>query len=194
MASDSYLDPAELVLFYDTRRVLQLASDSGSTAVIADLSNAASAPYARVLASIRFAASELDSHCQQGKRYTRATLEGIVEAAAATPANEGLQKRAALVKTLVADLAFGHLASRRGYVADTLAQLAPRYETALQTLERLATGIQIFDVDDVIQRGAPSTVQIGRRGYRPQSFNRLFGIFEDTVGPNSVNPFLFGRW
>jgi hypothetical protein len=195
MASESYLDPAELVTYYDTRRVLQLSSDTGATAVIADLSNSASAPYGRVLSAIRFAASELDSHCQQGKRYTRSTLEAIISAAAAAPADEGLQKRAALIKQLVADLAFGVLASRRGYTADSLKDLAPRYETALGTLERLANGIQIFDIDETITRGAPSVVQIGRYGYRPQANNRLFGIFEDNVrGPGAVNPYLFGRW
>ncbi len=189
----SYIVPVELTLFYDSRRVLQLASDSGATAVIADLSNTASTPYANVLSVIRFAASELDSHCQQGKRYTRATLEAIITAAAASPGDEGLQKRAALIKQLVADLAFGTLAARRGYTAESLSALAPRYETALATLERLATGIQIFDIDDAILRGVPSQVQIGKNGYRPQNFNRLFGVFEDTFG--GINgTFPFGRW
>ena len=192
--AESYLDPSELVLYYDTRRVLQLASDTGAVAVIADLSDDDSAPYARVNAAIRFAAGQLDSHCQQGKRYTRATLEAIVTAADAAPSDEGLNKRAAMIKQLVADLAFGVLASRRGYVADALANLAPRYETALATLERLAQGIQIFDVDIAITRGVPSSVAIGRNNYRVQSFNRMFGVFEDSLGGGRVSPFLFGQW
>ncbi len=164
--------------------------------MIADLSNSSSVPYTKVQSAIRFAASELDSHMQQGKRYTRAVLEAFMSGAEAAPANEGLQKRAALVKQLVADLAFGVLASRRGYAGDTLAQFAPRYESALATLERLANGIQVFDIEGTIQRGAPSTVAIGRNGYRPQQNNRLFGVFEDTfgVGGLRVNPYLFGRW
>ena len=195
MASDSYLDPAALPLFYDERRVLHLASDTGASAKIADLSDANSAPYAKVLSAIRFAAGELDSHCQQGKRYARATLEAIVEDAESNPADEGYQKRAQLLKQLVADLAFGVLASRRGYVADALAQLCPRYELALQTLDRLAQGLQIFDVEGAITRGAPSSVRIGKNVYRPSAYNRLFGVFEDSFGgAGGINPYLFGRW
>ena len=192
----SYLTPAEIVTIYDSRRVLQLASDSGATAVIADLSNTASDAYAKVMSAIRFAASELDSHCQQGKRYTRSTLEGIIADALAAPSDEGKQKRAALIKQIVADLAFGVLLSRRGYVDETLNQMAPRYNVALQMLERLAQGIQIFDTDDAINRGVPASVMIGKNGYRPQNFNRLFGIFEDSGPTGTLNGFpqFWGRW
>lgn len=193
-ASASYLNPDELITYYDARRVLQLASDSGEAATVADLSDDDSDAYAFILSCIRYAASELDSHCQQGKRYTRAVLEAIIEEAVAAPTDEAKNKRAAMIRQLVADLAFGVLASRRGYVADALKNLAPRYETALMTLERLSEGVQIFDVDDAITRGAPSSVQIGRLGYRPSEFNRLFGIWEDSGRSGSTNPYLFGRW
>lgn len=194
-ASASYLNPADLVTYYDRRRVLQLASDTGTAATIADLSDDDSAAYAFVLSCIRSAASDLDSHCQMGKRYTRATLEEIISDAVAAPTDEAKQKRAAMIRQLVADLAFGILASRRGYVADALKMLAPRYDTALVTLERLSQGFQIFDVDAAIDAGAPSSVQIGKNVYRPSQYNRMFGVFEDTRYPGTgINPFLWGRW
>ena len=180
-ASASYLNPVDLVRFYDSRRVLQLASDSGATAVIADLSNSASAAYGFVLSAIRSAASELDSHCQQGKRYARGILEDIIAAAVAAPADEVKAKRAALIQQLVADLAFGIMCSRRGQVADALKALCPRYETALVTLERLAQGVQIFDTDLAINRGVPASVKIGKNVYRPSRDNRLFGVWNDDT-------------
>lgn len=190
----SYLDPSELPNYYDQRRVLQLASDTGSSAVIADLSNPASKPYLTVQSAIRSAASDIDSHCQQGKQYTRDILEGFITDAAANPSDEAKQKRVAILKQLCADLAFGILMSRRGYTAETLDQLAPRYDTALQTLERLKVGAQIFDTDAATSRGVPALVGIGSKGYRPQLYNRMFGIFEDTFGKGQ-NPFFgFGRW
>ncbi len=182
-ASLSYLNPVDLVRFYDSRRVLQLASDTGVIAVIADLSNSSSAPYGIVLNAIRTAASDVDSHCQQGKRYTRSVLETFVSEAVASPADEAKQKRMALLQQLVADLAYGLLASRRGYTGDSLKAWAPRYETALVTLERLAQGFQIFDDDNSINAGVPSSVQIGKNRYRPTDSNRLFGIFPDSLNP-----------
>jgi len=187
-ASASYLNPDELTTYYDSRRVLQLASDTGTPAVAADLDDDGSAAYAFVNAAIRSAAAELDSHCQQGKRYTRADLEAIITAAVAAPSDEAKNKRAGLIRQLVADLAFGVLASRRGYHDDRLKALAPRYETALVTLERLSQGFQVFDLDDAINAGVPSRVRIGLRNYRPATHNRLFGAFEDTRGPSPYDP------
>lgn len=197
--SASYLDPDELPDYYDLNRILDLATDDGEKALEADLSDDSSDAYRIVLTQIRRAASDLDSHCQQGKRYTRAVLEQIIADAQAAPANEGLQKRAAIIRSLVADLAFGMLVSRRGHSADTLQKLAPRYESALITLERLAQGVLVFDIDGAIQRGAPSTVRIGSRQYRPSLFNRMFGVFEDTPGiyggqGGTYFPGFFGRW
>lgn len=190
-ASVNYLFPVDLLTIYDSRRVLQLASDTGTVATAANLADTASTPYAIVLNAIRAAASDLDSHCQMGKRYTRSTLETFISEAVAAPTDETKQKRAGLVRQLVADLAFGILASRRGYTGDSLKAWAPRYETALVTLERLSQGFQIFDTDDAIASGVPSQVSIGVNVYRPSVNNRLFGIF-----PNGSNPFgpNYGRW
>lgn len=170
--------------------MLQLASDSGTAALLADLSNAASAAYAFILHSTRWASSEIDSHCQMGKRYTRASLEAIVTAADAAPTNETLNKRAGVIRQLCADLTYGHLMSRRGQAAEALKSLAPRYEMALLTLEKLAQGLQVFDLDANINAGKPHRVTIGLNNkYTPSADNRLFGIWSDS-------PFtsFFGRW
>ena len=180
-ASANYLNPVDLVRYYDSRRVLQLASDSGATAVIADLSSSASAAYGFVLNALRSAAADLDSHCQQGRRYLRADLEAIIADAVTYPTNEIKNKRAALIQQLVADLTFGIMCSRRGQVADALKALCPRYETALVTLDRLAEGVQIFDTDTAIARGVPARVTIGKNIYRPSRDNRLFGVWNDDT-------------
>ena len=192
-ASASYLHPDELVKYYDARRVLQLASDTGTPATLSDLSNSASAGYGLVNSAIRTAASDLDSHCQMGKRYTRASLEEIISAAFAAPTNEALNKRAGMIRQLVADLAFGVLASRRGYHGEQLKALAPRYDMALLTLERLSQGFQVFDLDANIEAGVPKSVRIGLRQYRPGLYNRMFGVFEDTPRSGFLNPF-WGSW
>lgn len=182
--SVSYLLPVDLLTIYDSRRVLQLASDDVSTpATAADLSNTASTPYAIVLNAIRSAASEVDSHCQMGKRYTRSILETFVSDAIAAPTDETKAKRVGLLRQLVADIAYGILCSRRGYTGDSLKAWAPRYETALVTLERLAQGFQIFDTDAAIAAGVPSQVSIGKNKYLPSTNNRLFGLFPDGLNP-----------
>lgn len=176
----SYLTPAEVVNYYDSRRVLELASDTGTSALIADLSNTASTPYAIVMTAIRVAASDLDSHCQQGRRYARADLENIITESLAAPTDEPKAKRAGLIRQLIADLTFGFLMSRRGYAEDRMKLLAPRYDMAIDTLRALATGMQVFDLDDTLGAGLPSGVPIGFNGYRPSLYNKMFGIWEDT--------------
>lgn len=176
----SYLTPTDLVTFYDSRRVLELASDSGLVALIADLSNTASGPYTVCNAAIRSAAADVDSHCQVGRRYQRSTLEGIITDALSAPMDEAAQKRAAILRQLVADLAFGFLMSRRGYAEDRMKLLAPRYDMALETLASIASGMMVFDLDDNIAAGLPSAVPIGLNKYRPSLNNRLFGVWEDT--------------
>lgn len=193
MASN-YLTPAELPTYYDERRILQLASDDGVPADLADLSNTGTSAYRFVNSGILWAASEIDSHCQQGKRYSRADLEAIVTEALAATSDGTKQKRAALIRQLTADLAFGQLVSRRGYTGQSLTMFAPRYEPALATLEKLALGLQVFDLDGPINAGAPSRVGIGSQGnYRPSMNNKMFGVWPDLPYNTYWNN-QFGRW
>lgn len=192
----SYILPADLPTFYDSRRVLMLVVDEDDDADASDLSNTATTAYANALSAIHSAASQLDTHCQMGKRYTRAVLENIIAEHLASPADVAKSKRAALIRQLVADLTFGILMGRRGYAADTMEKLAPRYKEALATLDRLAQGYQVFDLDPNIDAGRPRAVRIGANAYRPSAFNKMFGVWEDSARtyPYATNPYLFGRW
>lgn len=195
MAANGYILPLELVTFYDKRRVLQLASDTEATpAVIADLSSSSTDAYIFVNNCILSASSDLDSHCQQGKRYTRATLEAIITAANAAPTDSTLVKRALLLKQLVADLAYGILLSRRGMQSDRLASLAPRYEKAQEALERLALGITVFDLSDNIDAGVPGSRAFGSTVYKPSRDNLMFGIWPGQDNYGYPQGGWFGRW
>lgn len=174
MAGELYITPSELTLYYDSRRVLDLAVDTGTRADIADLSNAGSNAYKRVNAMIASVCSEIDSVCQQGKRYVRADLEAMI---AASGSDDASTKRAASLKQMTADLVFGRLMAVRGYGADQQRQLAPRYEKAEQMLEMLYQGSRVFDFDDNIKAGVPDTLKIGLNLLKWSEFNRMFGVF-----------------
>ena len=192
--ADSYILPADLLVYYDSRRVLQMASDDVNTpATAADLSNAASDPYIKVFNCIESAASDVDSHCQQGKRYTRATLELILSDWLLTPNDTAKRKRASLLRQLVADLSYGLLISRRGMSAKALAQLCPRYEEAQATLEKLALGVQVFDLDANIDAGVPQFTPLNKYGWNPSINNGMFGVWPDQTGRRS-SQYFFGGW
>lgn len=188
----TYILPADLPLFYDANRVLELLVDHSDTSVdatLADLTNTSSGPYLIAINAIRSAASDVDQHCQEGKRYTRADLEAIIADAIANPADEAKQKRAATIRQVVADLTFGYLMARRGYAADQMDKMAPRYRDALDVLAKLAQGVRVFDLDSALQASGPARVAIGSNAYRPSLDNKMFGVWADT--PNER---LFGRW
>lgn len=179
----TYIVPTDLLTFYDRSRVLELTADdtdgTGTPATAADLSNTASAPYAIAINAIYTAASTLDSHCQLGKRYARADLETIISAYLADSTNVAKRKRAALIQQVVADLAFGVLMSRRGFTADQMKEMAPRYEEALLVLEKLAAGMLVFDLDANLNASVPRSVTIGLNVYKPSADNKMFGIWCD---------------
>lgn len=194
MPANGYILPNELPLFYDLRRVLQLASDTDDTpAVESDLSNTASDAYRFVNNAVLSASSDLDQHCQQGKRYTRVDLEALVAAANAAPNDSAAVKRAQAIKQLVADLTFGIMLGRRGFNSERLASLAPRYEHAQEALEKIALGVLVFDISGAIEAGVPGSAYFGLTNYLPSRDNRMFGIWCDTPqGP--YGPSFFGRW
>lgn len=173
-----YITPQQLIQYYDSRRVLQLASDSDEDASLMDLSSPVSPAFQIVNNCITVACSEIDTHCQIGRIYTRQQLEQIITDANDSPNDIVKQKRVGLLRQLTADLAFGLLVSRRGYSAETLREMAPRYEAALNTLERLAAGMQVFDLEDQLQRQVPARVAIGARAGMTDG-NRLFGVWHN---------------
>lgn len=175
MAGELYIVPSELVNYYDQRRVLALASDTGTAAQVADLFNTSSAAYTKIVSFIRSTCSDVDSKCQQGRRYDRSDLEGMVLAATLNPSDESIQKRAALLKQMVADLVYGRLNANRGIGADQLKVLCPRYEEAEMMLEQLYQGARIFDLDAPKSAGVPSTVTINQNG--PPGFTKFNDMF-----------------
>lgn len=183
MAGELYISPSELPNYYDSRRVLQLASDTGTTATTADLTNTSSAPYSKLLVAIRGVCADIDSKCQQGKRYDRSDLEAIIAAATSSPNDEAVQKRAALLKQLTADLVYGRLNASRGIGADELKRLCPRYDEAEAMLEQLYQGSRIFDLDNPKTAGKPSTVTINRTQTQPNftTYNDMFFIPDDPT-------------
>ena len=190
----TYILPVDLVTFYDSTRVLDLLSDTTTAATLADLSSSGSAPYALAILAIRRAAGDVEQHCQFGKRYTRETLEGIITAGLAAPSDEAKQKRMVALQSLVADLTFGYLMSRRGHAAAQMRELAPRYDEALAKLEKLAAGYLVFDIDANVAAGRPVSVQMGKNRYMPSLDNKMFGVWPDGPYGRTNDGYYFGRW
>lgn len=188
----TYILPLDLVTFYDSNRVLELLTDDDDPAALVDLSNVASGPYIRALNAITVAASTLDSHCQMGKRYTRANLEAIIAAYVAAPTDAAKSKRAALIRQMVADQAFGLLMSRRGFTGEQMREMAPRYDESLRLLDKLASGHMVFDLDANVNAGVPSSVSIGQNVYRPGSDNPMFGVWCDFPYNRNNLGYFFG--
>lgn len=189
MAATDYCQPAELLYYYDKRRLYELASDTNNPL---DDSSFLSSP--AVLALLNAVAAKIDARCQQGKRYARLDLETIASDARANPSDAAKAKRFAILNQLAADLFFGDLMARRGYGADQMKQLAPRYEDALLLLEQLFQGAAIFDLDPTINAGVPSVQTLDRNRLMGTDFNRMFGIWPQTPG-SYVNPYgLLGSW
>jgi hypothetical protein len=172
----AYVQIEELPSFYDTRRLQQLASDTGTACSSATFAGPVPASgndltcYNRVVQLILSASAKIDAVCQQGKRYARADLETLVAAGG---------KSGALLKRIAADLVFGELAANRGYSGDTLHALAPRYAEALEQLRALYEGEQIFDMDSPKDAGIPHTTTIGLNRIASSEFIGLFGHWPD---------------
>ncbi len=181
-----YLTPAELVNFYDSRRVLELANDVGDgSATLSDLSNVNSTPYLIVSTAIRSVSAEIDAAVQVGNRYARTDLEqlvldlsdGVILADATLL--EAAKKRVAILKQMVADLTFGRLMSRRGYTAQAMEEVAPQYAGASKLLVDLGNGRRIFDLDSPKNAGVPRKAAIGVDGLSPLAAVQASPLFGD---------------
>lgn len=177
MPSVYYITAAQFLTYYDVRRVADLLADDGVPVEPGDIPT-----NENLKEAIAAACGEIDSHCQQGKRYTRETLEAIIEGNTAAPNDVALRKASAVLKQLAADLTFGTLMARRGYSAETMERMAPRLTAAYKTLEDLYQGRRVFDLSTAIEAGRPWRVRIGKDAYQPSLYNRLFGLWPDTAG------------
>jgi len=174
----NYLTPSQFLDYYDQRRVLELASDTGTPATVGGIGT-----NSILLTAIRSASSMIDSSVQTGRRYERTQLEDIVTASNAGGATEAEKSRAEPIKRLCADLAYGYLNSRRGYSAAKLQELAPTYADALQRLNELSTGQRILDIDGPKNAGVPKRVPIGTQTTSLTQYNQMFGVF--GLSPNT---------
>lgn len=177
----AYLLPPQILDYYDSRRVLELLSDTGSPVTVGTLNTVSV-----LTRAIDAASAEVDAALQVGRRYDRAQLESICSAADAPGAIEADRRRAAPIKELVAHLVFGRLMARRGYSADKMRQLAPMYDEALAKLDRLSSGEAILDVDANKSAGVPTQVTRGSQKVRWSQFSSMFGVF-----PDSPNAYLY---
>jgi len=127
MAQASYLTITELREQYDLRLLQQLGSDSG-----APLSGDPPTDSSGILANaIERGSSDVESHALRGGRYTATELVDLATADDWT------------LKSLVADLAMGHLFMRRGGTAPPA--IENRIEQAKRDLEDLRDGREIFN-------------------------------------------------
>ena len=168
----NYITPAELFLYYDKRRVLELCSDTGTPATEGSFSTNTIA-----LTAIRNASATIDSSVQTGRRYERQQLEDVVTAANAGLATEAEKKRAEPIKSLTAHLAWGFIVSRRGFAAKEVSQLAPMYADALTAVNLLSSGQRILDLDGPKNAGVPKRAGIGTSAVSLTAYNPMFGVF-----------------
>lgn len=172
-----YVTPAQMVGYYDTRRILQLVLDDGEDAVLSDLTNSGSEAYRMLVILIRAVESEIDAALQVGQRYSRTDLEAMITAADDPLATAADKKRAAILNRLAADLVFGALLCRRAFAADQIEALCPRYAAAQEQLARLGDGDAIFDLDAPKNAGVPHSVPLGQYVNDIVRNSRMFGIF-----------------
>jgi hypothetical protein len=125
----AFLTSAQFIKNFDTRRVQQLLSDTGTPVAAGDL-----ATNTNLLELLAEATELVLSSVQVRNQYTEAELQALADSAT----------KGFLLRRLVSDLAFGLLVSRRGSSAADLDRLAPNWKTAQVQLARLAAGELIF--------------------------------------------------
>jgi len=139
----AFASPADLVLYYDERRISQLATDSGTPAT--DLDN-----NAIVLAMLARATEEILAASLVGKRYTATELQELADS----------ETNGYFLVGLVCDLAYGYLVQRRGTGAADMDRQAPAFKKALTTLERLKAGDYIFPLTGELSQEDAGTPDI----------------------------------
>jgi len=133
----AYADGNDLLARYDARILGDLIQDTGTRTT----NTVTIAADANVAASLADASGLIESACFVGNRYSAADLSGL--------AGNGL----ALIKRITCDLAFALLRQRRGYDLEQF----PLVEKTYALLDRLRLGERVFDVDEVEDKGNPTT-------------------------------------
>jgi phage gp36-like protein len=135
-----YATAQDMIDQIDNRWLFQLVLDNNIPATEAQFLASV-----RVEAALSSAAGRILASALQGKRYTKAVLDGLT--------GDGL----ALLVWLNVQLAAGHLASARQIPAKEMAETLPTYGEAQAFLQQLQLGNVIFDVDANALAGIPYT-------------------------------------
>lgn len=179
-----YFPPTYIRKYYDERRIYEIMSDTGIPATPGSyLINDA------YLEAIRSAEAEVDENLQVGRHYDKQTfLDACSAADAALPSNPSVadaqaaelaKRRVAPLREMIAHLVFGKLMARRGYAAEKMRSMAPMYDTALERLERLASGQKVFDFASNLSAGVPRSILTGSKIGPGANFNPMFGVWSD---------------
>ena len=144
----AFLTPAQFVKVYDTRRVQQLLSDTGTPVASGDL-----ATDENLLNLLAESTEMILSAVQVGTKYTEDELQDLADSSTS----------GYLVRRLCADLAYGLLVARRGTSAADMDRLAPNWKFAQFQLQQLREGTLIFprvERDEHPGAGNPRTTNL----------------------------------
>lgn len=160
----AYATAAQLLSRYDSRRVAELNSDTG-TAVTPTDPVSVSSP---VGAALYDASAMLDSALQSGRRYSRTALATLV-------ADADASKGSPIVR-MVCDIAMARLLMRRGLPAGEIDRQVPGYKDALTWMQRLANGEDVLDIAANLDAGLPEAALTDVWDVKLTSnFNGMFG-------------------
>ena len=156
---------ADLMARYDSRRLSELNSDTGTPVTPTD-----PVSFSTPVGASLIDASELVlTALQQGNRYTRADLEELVA--------DYPDSRAAPVIRVVCDIAFARLLMRRGLPVAEIDRQCPGYKDALAWVELLRQGKNILYIESALDSQLPESTMDRDwcDPYRPSNWNRMFG-------------------
>lgn len=169
----SFATPADMVTYYDERRLKGLLSDSGTP--VTDLEN-----NAILLALLARATEEILAHALRGKKYSEDELQALADS----------ETSGFYLVSICCDLAYGYLVSRRGISTTDVDRQAPAFKGALARLNDLAEGIEVFPRIEGEQHpdaGTPRTSDLTNRTTTPCSYvNRAF---RTLLPSRPINPF-----
>jgi len=159
-----YATAQDLLDRYDSRRIGDLATDSGTR-----LTEAQILSDSKVSACIEDASGTFMVAVNRGNRYSEEDLMLL----SGSSAN--------FLKRVICDLAFAYLVMRRGYGNDEVAAQAPGYRSAQDALKQISEGELVFESAKHMNAGNPSftknTYTVAGFGQLPSSTaQRLFGV------------------
>lgn len=158
---------ADMLIYYDRRRLSELVSDTGSPVPPEQV--AANA----VLAAMLVAASdEILAAAGVGKKYTESDLNTLSSASTGG---------GPLLRMLTCHLAWGQLVNRRALAATDQQSLTPMWKWCQEYLTLVRNGERVFGgVPDVLDAGLPTTKEMAptpglQRPSIVQGASRVFG-------------------